>query len=72
MKKKNIKLEKVTKVLKNPIIDALYEYIDDFNLKFADTKETFKHARLSTSDRKEEIVKDFFSNFFPNLRFCKF
>lgn len=66
MKKKNIKLEKVTKVLKNPIIDALYEYIDDFNLKFADTKETFKHARLSTSDRKEEIVKDFFSNFFPN------
>ena len=45
------------KKIKNPIVDALFEYINDFNLKFADTKETFKSARLATSDRKEEIVK---------------
>lgn len=51
--------------MKNPIIDALYEYIDDFNIKFAETKETFKKAKLSTSDRKENIVKEFFSSFFP-------
>ena len=64
MKKKKIKKSE-KEIVKNPIIDALYEYIDDFNLKFADTKETFKKARLSTSDRKEEIVRDFFSSFFP-------
>lgn len=45
------------KKIKNPVIDALFEYIDNFNLKFADTKETFKSARLATYDRKEEIVK---------------
>lgn len=49
----------------NPIMEAIYEYIDDFNLKFDKTKETFRKARLSTSDRKENIVKDFFSSFFP-------
>ncbi len=52
-----------TQIVKNPIVDALYEYIEDFKLKFADTKETFKPAKLATSDRKEEIVKTFFQVF---------
>lgn len=65
MKKKKIIEKNMENKIKNPIIDALFEYIDDFNLKFADTKETFKSARLATSDRKEEIVKEFFSSFFP-------
>lgn len=65
MKKKNLESPKENKNIKNPIVDALYEYIDDFNLKFSETKEAFKKARLSTSDRKEAIVKDFFSSFFP-------
>ncbi len=39
------------KKIKNPIIDSLFEYIDDFNLKFADTKETFKSSLLAQSDR---------------------
>lgn len=66
MQKKKINDKSVGKKIKNPIIDALYEYIDDFNLKFDETKETFKKAKLSTSDRKEEIVKEFFSSFLPN------
>lgn len=66
MNKNNIQSSNKKKSIKNPIIDALYEYIDEFNLKFAETKETFKKAKLSTSDRKEEIVKDFFSSFFPS------
>ena len=65
MYKKQINGSNSNRVIKNPIIDALYEYMDEFNLKFGDTKETFKKARLSTSDRKEEIVKDFFASFFP-------
>ena len=65
MYKKQVKENHLNSVIKNPIMDALYEYIDDFNLKFGDTKETFKKAKLSTSDRKEEIVKDFFASFFP-------
>lgn len=51
---------------KNPILDAIIEYIDDFNLKFAETKETFKKARLSTSDRKEQCVAEFFLNMLPS------
>ena len=65
MKRKEVKTPNKKKNIKNPIIDALYEYIEDFNIKFADTKETFKKAKLSTSDRKEEIVREFFSSFFP-------
>lgn len=57
IKKKNIK---------NPILDAIFEYIDEFNMKFGETKETFRNAKLSTSDRKEKIVKDFFESFFPS------
>ncbi len=51
---------------KNPILDAIIEYIEDFNLKFAETKDTFKKARLATSDRKEQCVAEFFSNMLPN------
>ena len=46
----------IEKKIKNPIVDALFEYINDFNLKF-DTKETFKSVRLATFNRKEKIVK---------------
>ena len=67
MKKKDVKFDNKNSnnVLKNPVIDALFEYIDDFNLKFSDTKETFKQSKLQTSDRKEEVVKRFFESFFP-------
>lgn len=51
--------------IKNPIFEAILEYIDDFNVKFSETKETFKKARLSTSDRKENCVKDFFLSILP-------
>lgn len=65
MKKINYK-ETTSSINFNPIMESIYEYIDDFNLKFDKTKETFKKATLSTSDRKENIVKDFFSSFFPS------
>lgn len=51
---------------RNPILDAIIEYIDDFNLKFAETKDTFKKARSATSDRKEQCVADFFLNMLPS------
>lgn len=65
---KEIPEEQVEKKEKNnnPIMDAILEYIDDFNLKFAATKESFKQSKLATSDRKELIVKDFFESFFPS------
>ena len=44
MKKGIEKIIKVNKV-KNPIYEAIMEYIDDFNLKFGETKDTFKKAR---------------------------
>lgn len=56
MKKQNI----TNLNIKNSIFEAILEYIDNFNVKFSETKETFKKARLSTSDRKENCVKDFF------------
>lgn len=60
--KKKIKKENIC----NPIFDAILEYIDDFNIKFSETKDTFKKARLSTSDRKEQCVQDFILSFLPN------
>ena len=65
MKKGIEKIIKVNKV-KNPIYEAIMEYIDDFNLKFGETKDTFKKARLATSDRKEQCVTEFFLSFLPN------
>lgn len=60
--KQNINNSKI----KNPVFEAILEYIDDFNIKFSETKDTFKKARLSTSDRKEKCVQDFFLSILPN------
>lgn len=65
MQKTNKKTIKKSKI-KNPVFEAILEYMDDFNLKFSETKETFKKAKLSTSDRKEKCVADFFSSILPN------
>jgi len=54
------------KVKLDPVITSILEYIDEFNLKYSETRDTFKPARNSTSDRKEIIVKEFFESFFPD------
>lgn len=49
----------------DPVITSIFEYIDEFNLNYSETRDTFKQAKNSTSDRKERIVKEFFESFFP-------
>lgn len=53
------------KVKLDPVITSIFEYIDEFNLNYSETWDTFKQAKNSTSDRKERIVKEFFESFFP-------